>query len=157
MKRPECGSSSNHCLGPWIAMTRTRLHCFLGPFSSNKIISLKAGAVRLRKSRSKVLFRRSRRLRRNISGRPGAGLSANRKRRRCQRRLINWLTYKDRAASSGIAESILARSRRFQRFPRRACSSSSASNRALKLPTPNPRLPCRRIISKKTVGRSCIG
>ena len=41
--------------------------------------------------------------------------------------------------------------------PRRACSISIASKRALKLPTPNPREPCRSMISKKNVGRSCTG
>ena len=44
-----------------------------------------------------------------------------------------------------------------QRFPRRACSSSIASNSALKLPTPKPREPWRSMISKKNVGRSWIG
>src|SRR6266702_3798375 len=44
-----------------------------------------------------------------------------------------------------------------QRLPRRACSRSMASNRALKLPLPNPCEPCRSISSKNTVGRSCTG
>src|SRR5258706_2965354 len=35
------------------------------------------------------------------------------------------------------------------RLPRRACSISIASNKALKLPTPKPRDPCRSMISKK--------
>jgi len=41
-----------------------------------------------------------------------------------------------------------------QRFPRRDCSRSMASNSALKLPLPNPSDPCRSISSKNTVGRS---
>ncbi len=44
-----------------------------------------------------------------------------------------------------------------QRLPRLACSRSMASKRALKLPLPKPREPCRSIISKKTVGRSWTG
>ena len=40
------------------------------------------------------------------------------------------------------------------RFPRRACSSSMASNSALKFPSPNPRAPSRWMTSTKTVGRS---
>ena len=55
-----------------------------------------------------------------------------------------------REARSGVA-------RLAQRFPRRACSSSIASNSALKLPTPKPREPWRSMISKKNVGRSWIG
>jgi hypothetical protein len=43
------------------------------------------------------------------------------------------------------------------RLPRRSCSRSMASNRALKLPLPKPRDPCRSISSKNTVGRSPIG
>src|SRR5690606_12475484 len=44
-----------------------------------------------------------------------------------------------------------------QRFPRRACSRSIASNSALKLPLPKPSEPCRSIISQNTVGRSWTG
>ena len=44
-----------------------------------------------------------------------------------------------------------------QRFPLRSCSRSIASNRALKLPSPKPRAPCRSMISKNTVGRSPMG
>ena len=43
------------------------------------------------------------------------------------------------------------------RFPLRSCSRSIASNRALKLPSPKPRAPCRSMISKNTVGRSPTG
>lgn len=43
------------------------------------------------------------------------------------------------------------------RLPRWACSRSSDTNNALKLPTPNPREPCRSMISKNRVGRSCTG
>ncbi|MDQ0713700.1 hypothetical protein QFZ55_003152 [Streptomyces luteogriseus] len=43
------------------------------------------------------------------------------------------------------------------RLPRRACSRSIASNRALKLPLPKPIEPWRSMISKKTVGRSWTG
>ena len=44
-----------------------------------------------------------------------------------------------------------------QRFPLRSCSRSIASKRALKLPSPKPRAPCRSMISKNTVGRSPMG
>ena len=44
--------------------------------------------------------------------------------------------------------------REVQRFPRRACSRSIDSKRALKLPSPKVVAPCRSITSKKTVGRS---
>src|SRR5581483_9075290 len=44
-----------------------------------------------------------------------------------------------------------------QRFPLSACSRSSASNKALKLPSPNPFAPLRSITSKKTVGRFTTG
>ena len=43
------------------------------------------------------------------------------------------------------------------KFPRRSCSSSSASNSALKLPLPNDCEPRRQMISKNSVGRSCSG
>ena len=43
------------------------------------------------------------------------------------------------------------------RLPRFSCSSSSASNRALKLPLPKLWLPRRQMISKNRVGRSCSG
>ncbi len=43
------------------------------------------------------------------------------------------------------------------RLPLRSCSRSIASNRALKLPSPKPRAPCRSMISKNTVGRSPTG
>src|SRR5687768_5582070 len=43
------------------------------------------------------------------------------------------------------------------RFPRRACSRSIASKSDLKLPSPNPRQPCRSMTSKNNVGRSCTG
>gem|GEM_PF-6594195 len=43
------------------------------------------------------------------------------------------------------------------RLPRRACSRSSASNSALKLPLPKPRAPLRWMISTNSVGRSTIG
>ena len=42
-----------------------------------------------------------------------------------------------------------------QRLPRRACSRSIDSKRALKLPSPKVVAPCRSITSKKSVGRSC--
>src|SRR5438105_5013864 len=45
--------------------------------------------------------------------------------------------------------------RKAQRFPRRACSRSIDSKRALKFPSPKVVAPCRSITSKKTVGRSC--
>jgi hypothetical protein len=45
----------------------------------------------------------------------------------------------------------------YQRLPRFACSRSIASKSALKFPTPKPRDPCRSMISKKKVGRSCTG
>jgi len=51
----------------------------------------------------------------------------------------------------------LAASCAAQRLPRFSCSRSMASNSALKLPTPKPREPCRSMISKKKVGRSCTG
>ena len=44
-----------------------------------------------------------------------------------------------------------------QRLPRRSCSRSIDSKRALKLPLPKPSEPCRSMISKKTVGRSPSG
>ena len=47
--------------------------------------------------------------------------------------------------------------RAVQKLPRRSCSRSMASNRALKLPLPKPSEPCRSMNSKKTVGRSPIG
>ena len=43
------------------------------------------------------------------------------------------------------------------RFPRFSCSSSKASNSALKLPLPKLWLPRRQMISKNSVGRSCSG
>ena len=43
------------------------------------------------------------------------------------------------------------------KFPRIACSRSMLTNKALKFPIPNPRLPCRSITSKNSVGRSCTG
>src|SRR5579863_158580 len=43
------------------------------------------------------------------------------------------------------------------KFPRKSCSRSSASNSALKLPSPKPRAPLRWITSKKTVGRFTTG
>jgi len=52
---------------------------------------------------------------------------------------------------------VFASAQSVQRLPRRACSRSIASNRALKLPLPKPIEPCRSISSKKTVGRSCTG
>ncbi len=50
----------------------------------------------------------------------------------------------------------------FNRFvcykvPRFACSRSMLSNKALKLPAPNPLAPIRCIISKNRVGRSSNG
>ena len=47
------------------------------------------------------------------------------------------------------------RGRPVQRLPRRACSRSIDSKRALKLPSPKVVAPCRSITSKKSVGRSC--
>ncbi len=47
--------------------------------------------------------------------------------------------------------------RQCYRFPRSSCSRSMASNRALKLPLPNPSDPWRSISSKNTVGRSWTG
>src|SRR4051794_8822807 len=44
-----------------------------------------------------------------------------------------------------------------QRFPRRACSASIASNSARKLPLPKPLLPALWMISKNRVGRSSTG
>ena len=44
-----------------------------------------------------------------------------------------------------------------QKLPRLACSRSSASNSAWKLPLPKPSEPCRSMSSKNTVGRSPIG
>ncbi len=63
-------------------------------------------------------------------------------------------------SDSGAFTALIARTWRGNlpyRFPRRACSSSIASNSALKLPTPKPRDPWRSMISKKNVGRSWIG
>ena len=49
------------------------------------------------------------------------------------------------------------RAGRRQRLPRRSCSRSIDSKRALKLPLPKPSEPCRSMSSKKTVGRSPSG
>lgn len=43
------------------------------------------------------------------------------------------------------------------RLPRRACSSSKALNRELKLPAPKPWWLWRWMTSRKSVGRSCMG
>ncbi len=50
-----------------------------------------------------------------------------------------------------------SRDRVIQRFPRRSCSISRLSKRALKLPFPKLCEPRRQMISKKSVGRSCSG
>ncbi len=52
---------------------------------------------------------------------------------------------------------LLVRTVETHRFPRLACSSSSASKSALKLPLPKLWLPRRQMISKKSVGRSWSG
>src|SRR2546425_625597 len=83
-----------------------------------------------------------------VRGQPWFGCDKAAGRRRTRQRASRTGTQSG-AKLAGVAGRRRSWSRPY-RLPRRACSRSIASNRALKLPSPKPRAPSRWMISKNT-------